>query len=1118
MDEETRVKRRSNSACNRCHSEHDELGFESSRLHVISDSLSSPCLIDQLSSVPPPSSSSSPSHRHEETSESQLVEHNSRHSFTLQRQDEFEDIHFVEYGPTLSNGKCTTDHFVSTNDQDEENDPFKNAFVTNFKSRGSLSIANNDMAPHETGESNYLYSTHKKLTRLINRDLVPIQASTENGNKFETQVMISGDMQTQIVLQPKSTTTQPQVRSPHCSKANDAFLYNRGANQEAPFHYDYDYPTNVFNTLFGSSSKAQNWFNGILGCLKPFWTIIGTKESPGRMYDEWEIPFEQLKNLEFMGSGAQGAVFKGRFNNEWVAVKKVKEKRETDIRHLRRLSHPNIVAFRGVCTQSPNCYCIVMEFCPYGQLYDLLKDGQQIPPLMIIEWAREIASGMNYLHLHKIIHRDLKSPNVLISNNYTLKISDFGTCKQWNDRSTKMSFAGTVAWMAPEIIRNELCSEKVDIWSFGVVLWELLNCEIPYRDVDSSAIIWGVGSSSLTLPIPSTYPRGFHRILQQCWNSKPRSRPSFRQILADLEMAAAELEDLEPNYFFTIQQQWREEISNSMKRMKRRRSCVASNYEPPPREEHQKDEVENLVSKRKDELLHAQHIREEYERKRECANNLYMELMTCLLKLEQREKELIQRETDFARKVGHQRQLCHSSSIISPFVEKVPQVFQRNIDEGNQMIPYSVLCSRLPEQDSDLDHESETEFESPYMRRRQLRQRISAERGSKTSQRYGTKKLACNCSAECSRRSIRRKRTTGTSTNRSPSIGSSPARSITPDSASVHSNNARSTPRPSALINDFDRPRPTFRMRVVEQSTQTEKHRCNTNRNANSDSSSQMESNNVRQHIDKSTSTSSLDLLSNLNSPNYGHSRLVPKMSTTSTFDSGYGDGYQSSLSTPSTHSMRIRFPDKSPMTPISAKAFENEFDIEQEYSPNGSSVKVSVCRIKCRQTNSNTLPSLSSIDENGTTEELTEKKTEKKKIIITEELKKEPEKDRPSHNEIDSRSKEMEFKDRPIEHYHSNSDLSSFYDSSLESVQSSDDDDQHDEESKYLLSDRFRKAVHHFNQSSRRYCDSMSSSDNENIDNMANSSHLVIQCTDTMPNDNSPSIDKKQIDQLPIM
>lgn len=145
-------------------------------------------------------------------------------------------------------------------------------------------------------------------------------------------------------------------------------------------------------------------------------------------------------------------------------MKKVKEKRETDIRHLRKLNHPNIVAFRGVCMDNPNFYCIVMELCPYGQLYELIKSGRQIPPNMIVEWARQIASGMNYLHFYKIIHRDLKSPNVLISYNDTLKISDFGTCKQWNDRSIKMSFAGTVGWMAPEIIRDELCSEKVDIW------------------------------------------------------------------------------------------------------------------------------------------------------------------------------------------------------------------------------------------------------------------------------------------------------------------------------------------------------------------------------------------------------------------------------------------------------------------------------------------------------------------------------------------------------------------------------------------------------------------------------------------------------------------------------
>ena len=101
-----------------------------------------------------------------------------------------------------------------------------------------------------------------------------------------------------------------------------------------------------------------------------------------------------------------------------------------------------------------------------------------------------------------------------------MKISDFGTSQQWSEHSTKMSFAGTVAWMAPEIIRNEPCNEKVDIWSFGVCLWELLNGEVPYKNVDSSAIIWGVGSNSLQLPLPSSCPDGFKLLIKQCWSSK----------------------------------------------------------------------------------------------------------------------------------------------------------------------------------------------------------------------------------------------------------------------------------------------------------------------------------------------------------------------------------------------------------------------------------------------------------------------------------------------------------------------------------------------------------------------------------------------------------------------
>ncbi|NXU06919.1 M3K13 kinase, partial [Buphagus erythrorhynchus] len=114
-------------------------------------------------------------------------------------------------------------------------------------------------------------------------------------------------------------------------------------------------------------------------------------------------------------------------------------------------------------TQAP-CYCIIMEYCAHGQLYEVLRAGRKVTPRLLVDWSTGIASGMNYLHLHKIIHRDLKSPNVLVTHTDAVKISDFGTSKELSDKSTKMSFAGTVAWMAPEVIRNEPVSEKVDIW------------------------------------------------------------------------------------------------------------------------------------------------------------------------------------------------------------------------------------------------------------------------------------------------------------------------------------------------------------------------------------------------------------------------------------------------------------------------------------------------------------------------------------------------------------------------------------------------------------------------------------------------------------------------------
>ena len=201
--------------------------------------------------------------------------------------------------------------------------------------------------------------------------------------------------------------------------------------------------------------------------------------------------------------------------------------------------------------------------------------------------------------------------------------------------------------MAPEVIRNEPCNEKVDIWSFGVCVWELLTGELPYKNVDSSAIIWGVGSNSLQLPLPSTCPDGFKLLIKQCWSSKPRNRPSFRHILMHLDIAAVEILSFKPEDYFRTQQSWKAEVWEYNEKMR----CEGSSIPLAD---------EALVRRRKEELKHAQDVRELYERKLERTNNLYLELSSVLLQIEQRERELASRERLLVERLGEKTsQQCY---------------------------------------------------------------------------------------------------------------------------------------------------------------------------------------------------------------------------------------------------------------------------------------------------------------------------------------------------------------------------------------------------------------------------------------------------------------------------
>ncbi|CAH2306055.1 mitogen-activated kinase kinase kinase 13 [Pelobates cultripes] len=494
--------------------------------------------------------------------------------------------------------------------------PSPNFIVESIRDDKDYMVAFGD---HATSVHNHQQDTHDKCDELENASS-PVTAaaltsiSEDSRDQFENSVL-------QLRDQDEAENVPPQGSS-HSGDGGS----NSGA-EDIRIHFS------------RSGSGNGGFLEGLFGCLRPVWNIIGKAYSTDyklQQQDTWEVPFEEISELQWLGSGAQGAVFLGKFHGEEVAIKKVREQKETDIKHLRKLKHPNVIAFKGVCTQAP-CYCLIMEYCAHGQLYEVLRAGRKVTPRLLVDWSTGIAGGMNYLHLHKIIHRDLKSPNVLVTHTDTVKISDFGTSKELSDKSTKMSFAGTVAWMAPEVIRNEPVSEKVDIWSFGVLLWELLTGEIPYKDVDSSAIIWGVGSNSLHLPVPSTCPDGFKLLMKQTWQSKPRNRPSFRQILMHLDIASADVLGTPQETYFKSQAEWREEVKKHFEKIKSEGTCI-----------HRLDE--ELIRRRREELRHALDIREHYERKLERANNLYMELSAIMLQLEVREKELVRREQAVEKK------------------------------------------------------------------------------------------------------------------------------------------------------------------------------------------------------------------------------------------------------------------------------------------------------------------------------------------------------------------------------------------------------------------------------------------------------------------------------------
>ncbi|XP_003705183.1 mitogen-activated protein kinase kinase kinase 7 isoform X1 [Megachile rotundata] len=252
-----------------------------------------------------------------------------------------------------------------------------------------------------------------------------------------------------------------------------------------------------------------------------------------------EINYDEIETEQVVGKGSFGVVWKGKWRGQYVAIKYINSEGEkkaftVEVRQLSRVVHPNIVKLYGACTKNP--VCLVMEYAEGGSLYNVLHCNPQprYTAGHAMSWALQCARGVAYLHNMKpkpLIHRDLKPPNLLlVMGGQTLKICDFGTACDLNTYMTNNK--GSAAWMAPEVFEGSRYTEKCDVFSWGVILWEILSRKKPFDEIGGSAyrIMWAVHVGQRP-PLIEGCPKPIEDLLTRCWHKFPAERPSMDEVV-----------------------------------------------------------------------------------------------------------------------------------------------------------------------------------------------------------------------------------------------------------------------------------------------------------------------------------------------------------------------------------------------------------------------------------------------------------------------------------------------------------------------------------------------------------------------------------------------------------
>lgn len=271
--------------------------------------------------------------------------------------------------------------------------------------------------------------------------------------------------------------------------------------------------------------------------------------------EEWEIDPAHLVVHEKIASGSFGDLYKGVLSGKDVAIKVLKVGQYQDqanmlrefmqeLSVLRKVRHKHIVQLIGACTKPPKL-CIVTEFMHGGSVLDYLHRTKGSPnrTRMLLELARGVAEGVDYMHSCNIVHRDLKAANLLLDDQGEVKVADFGVARVQSTGGVMTAETGTYRWMAPEVVAHQQYDCKCDIFSFGITLWELVtNGAVPYAGYTPLQAAVGVVQKGLRPEIPDGCPETLAFAMRACWQQSPVDRPTAAELEKKFAHALSEFD------------------------------------------------------------------------------------------------------------------------------------------------------------------------------------------------------------------------------------------------------------------------------------------------------------------------------------------------------------------------------------------------------------------------------------------------------------------------------------------------------------------------------------------------------------------------------------------------